>query len=65
MKRIISFILALITLSLCFSACANTDVEDETSTADVNATPVLTDAATETDPLTDEWGRPYIASPTA
>ena len=65
MKRIISFILALITLSLCFSACANTDVEGETSTADVNATPVLTDAAAETDPLTDEWGRPYIASPTA
>ena len=65
MKRIISFILALITLSLCFSACANTGVEDETTAADVNATPVLTDAATETDPLTDEWGRPYIASPTA
>ena len=65
--RIISFILALITLTLCFGACANTDVEDETTAADVNATTV-TDANTtsgENEPLTDEWGRPYIASPTA
>ena len=64
--RIISFILALITLTLGFSACANTGAEDET-TADVNATPI-TDADTapvDTTPLTDEWGRPYIASPTA
>ena len=62
--RIISFILALITLTLCFGACANTGADDET-TADVNATPI-TDADTapvDTTPLTDEWGRPYIASP--
>ena len=65
--RIISFILALITLTLCFGACANTDVEDETTAADVNATTSAPDGDTapgETDPPTDEWGRPYIASPT-
>ena len=65
--RTISFILALITLTLCFGACANTDVEDETTAADVNATTV-TDADNtpgETESPTDEWGRPYIASPTA
>ena len=64
--RTISLILALITLTLGFSACANTGADDET-TADVNAAPI-TDADTapvDTDPLTDEWGRPYIASPTA
>ena len=63
--RIISFILALITLTLCFYACADNGGADDTTATDVTATPALTDAPAETAPLTDEWGRPYIASPTA
>lgn len=66
---IISFILALVTLTLCFGACADNGAgADETTAADVNATPVGTDADTapvETEPPKDEWGRPYVASPTA
>ena len=68
MKRIISFILALITLTLCFSACADSGVGADTTAADVNATtsaPEGDTASGENEPLTDEWGRPYIASPTA
>ena len=66
--RIISFTLALITLTLGFSACADSGVGEDTTAADVNATTSAPDGDTasgETDPLTDEWGRPYIASPTA
>ena len=36
--RIISLILALITLSLCFSACADSGAGADTTAADVNAT---------------------------
>lgn len=66
--RIISFILALITLTLGFSACADSGAGADTTAADVNATTSAPDGDTasgENDPLTDEWGRPYIASPTA
>lgn len=68
--RIISLILALITLTLCFGACADTGVteNDETTAASVTPDPAGTEADTtpvETEPLTDEWGRPYVESPTA
>ena len=68
--RIISLILALVTLTLCFGACADTGVteNDETTAASVNPDPAETEADTtpvETEPLTDEWGRPYVESPTA
>lgn len=66
-KRIIAFLLALVTLTLCFASCAETGGEE--TTPDVtNATPSGTEADTtpvETEPLTDEWGRPYVESPTA
>ena len=66
--RIISFVLALITLTLCFSACADNGAGVETTAADGNATTALPDADTApgvTEPLTDEWGRPFVASPVA
>ena len=66
--RIISFILALITLTLGFSACADSGAGADTTAADVNATtstPEGDTASGDNEPLTDEWGRPYIASPTA
>ena len=66
--RSISFILALITLTLCFGACADSGVGADTTAADVNATTASPNADTtprDAGPLTDEWGRPYIASPTA
>ena len=66
--RIISLILALITLSLCFSACADSGAGADTTVAEVNATtsaPEGDTASDETESPTDEWGRPYIASPTA
>ena len=63
--RIISLILALITLTICFAACADNGAEVETTAADVNATTSAEATPDETGPLTDEWGRPYIASPTA
>ena len=63
--RIISLILALITLTFCFVACADNGTEVETTAAVVNTTPADTDANIETESPTDEWGRPYIASPTA
>ena len=66
--RIISFILALITLTLGFSACADSGVGADTTAADVNANTSAPDgdtASDETESPTDEWGRPYIASPTA
>jgi hypothetical protein len=66
-KRIIAFLLALVTLTLCFASCAETGGEE--TTPDVtNATPSGTEADTtpvETEPPTDEWGRPYVESPTA
>ena len=68
--RIISLILVLITLTLCFGACADTGVteNDETTAASVNPDPAGTEVDTtpvETEPPTDEWGRPYVESPTA
>ena len=66
-KRIIAFLLALVTLTLSFASCAESGGED-TSPEVTNATPVGTDAETvpvDTTPATDEWGRPYVASPTA
>ena len=66
-KRIIAFLLTLVTLTLCFASCAETGGEE--TTPDVtNATPAGTEADTtpvETEPPTDEWGRPYVESPTA
>ena len=59
--RIISFILALITLTLGFSACADSGVgSDDSTAADGNTTTALPDADTSpgvTEPLTDEWGQ--------
>ncbi len=65
--RIIAFLLALVTLTLCFGACAESGGEDTTPDA-TNATPSGTDAETaptDTTPPTDEWGRPYVEPPTA
>lgn len=65
--RLIAFLLSLVILMLGFSSCANTEVE-ETTPNETNATPVGTDAETapvDTTPTTDEWGRPYVESPTA
>ncbi len=67
MKRIIALFLALVTLLLCLGSCAETAGSDETTKGDEIATPVGTDGETvpvETDPPTDEWGRPYVESPT-
>ena len=68
MKRIIALLLALVTLTLCFAACAETVGSDETTKGDEIAAPVETEGETapvETEPPTDEWGRPYVESPTA
>ena len=63
MKRIIALLLALVTLTLCFAACAETSGSDETTKGDEIAAPVETEGETapvETEPPTDEWGRPYV-----
>ena len=64
--RIIAFLLSLVTLMLVLASCANTGGE-ETAPAETTAASVGTDAETapvDTTPTTDEWGRPYVASPT-
>ncbi|MBQ8258831.1 MAG: hypothetical protein IJY97_04630 [Clostridia bacterium] len=64
--RLIAFLLSLVTLMLGFASCANTGGEETTPT-ETTATPAGTDAETvpvDTTPTTDEWGRPYVASPT-
>ena len=66
--RIASLALAIVTLSLCLAACADTGADAETTASDVNATPADTGATTtpaDAEPLTDQWGRPYVAAPTA
>ena len=66
-KRIIAFMLALVTLTLCFASCANT-ADEETTPDATEATPAATEIDTtpvDTTPTTDEWGRPYVESPTA
>ena len=68
-KRVIALILALITLTCMFASCANTP--EETPDAGTTAPAANTEggaAGTEevvTEAQTDEWGRPYVASPTA
>lgn len=65
-KRIIAFLLALVTLVLCLGACAES-IGEETTPEVTNATPTNTDPETSpapTTPTTDEWGRPYVEPPT-
>jgi hypothetical protein len=67
-KRLIALILALITLTLVFVSCANTP--DDPTDSD-NTTAAATDPGADgtgdqgTEAQTDEWGRPYVESPTA
>ncbi len=66
-KRLIAFLLALITFVLCLSACADPTGGEETTPSGTNATPFDSEAETapiDTTPTTDEWGRPYVESPT-
>ena len=68
LKRMIALMLAIITLTFAFASCAETAGGEDT-TAAVSATTTATaegsEAAVDTTPQTDEWGRPYVEAPTA
>ena len=68
LKRMIALMLAIITLTFAFTSCAETAGGEDT-TAAVSATTTATaegsEAAADTTPQTDEWGRPYVEAPTA
>ncbi len=66
-RRLIALMLALITLTLVFASCANTPEEnpDAGSTAPTTVPGVASTDPLETEAQTDEWGRPYVESPTA
>ena len=69
-KRLTALILALITLTCMFASCANTP-DDPAQNDGTTAAPITDPAGVgDTEPagteaLTDEWGRPYVESPTA
>ena len=70
LKRLTALILALITLTCMFASCANTP--DDPATNDGTTAAPITDPydLVDTEPAgteaqTDEWGRPYVESPTA
>ena len=67
-KRLIALILALITLTLVFASCANTPEEEPgavTTAPDNTEAGVASTGDAVTEAQTDEWGRPYVASPIA
>ena len=66
-KRLIALILALMTLACVFASCANTpeDPANEGTTAPAGNQDASTTAPIGTEAITDEWGRPFVDSPTA
>ncbi len=64
--RLIALLLAVVMLTIGLASCAETG-SGEDSTHDTTASTVENNTAppeADTTPTTDEWGRPYVASPT-
>lgn len=65
-RRLLAFLLALVSLTVCLVGCANTNDEDPTAETTLPTTePDGDTSAGETEAQTDEWGRPFVDSPTA